>query len=125
LFRKMGINLFVQLFFVAAMLISIRFIENAYSMLFFAFIIHVTSGYIFNNYFTFCLGKFPRNAGIASGLTGGINYVIVSFLSYGIISMLPARDEHNLALSYLLISVCSVLVMLLIFKLNTEERQAA
>lgn len=123
-FRKMGINLFVQLIFVAGMLISIQFVENVYSMLFFAFIIHVTSGYIFNNYFTFCLGKFPKNAGIASGLTGGINYVIVSFLSYGIISVLPARDEHNLALSYLVISICSALLMLLIFKLNKEDQNA-
>jgi Bcr/CflA subfamily drug resistance transporter len=116
--KKITANLCLQLIFVAGMLISIRFIENVYVMLLFAFIIHVTAGYIFNNYFTYCLGKFPKNAGIASGLTGGINYVIVSFLSYGIISFLPARDESNLAASYLVITILSVLIMLIIAKLS-------
>lgn len=119
-FRKMTANLCLQVLFVVSMLISIKFIENVYMMLFFAFIIHVTAGYIFNNYFTYCLGKFPKNAGIASGLTGGINYVIVSFLSYGIISFLPARDEGNLAVSYLVITILSGLIMLIIVRLGRK-----
>jgi len=123
--KKMTTNLFIQLAFVVCMLISIRFIENVYAMLFFAFIIHITAGYIFNNYFTYCLGKFPKNAGIASGLTGGINYVIVSFLSYGIISFLPAKDEHNLALSYFAITILSGLIMLLIVQLNKKDPEPA
>jgi len=124
-FKKMTTNLLVQLAFVVCMLISIRFIENVYTMLFFAFIIHITAGYIFNNYFTYCLGKFPKNAGIASGLTGGINYVIVSFLSYGIISFLPAKDEHNLAWSYFTITILSGLIMLLIVRLNKKNPELA
>ncbi|MDB5021933.1 MAG: transporter [Pedobacter sp.] len=124
-FRKMKANLGLQLLFVACMIVSIRFIENVYAMLFFAFIIHVTAGYIFNNYFTYCLGKFPKNAGIASGLTGGINYVIVSFLSYGIISFLPAKDEGNLAASYLVITILSGLVMLLIVSMAKKNPEQA
>jgi multidrug resistance protein len=120
-FRKMFTNIFFQAAFVAAMLFSISLVENIYSLLFFAFLVHVTAGYIFNNYFTFCLGKFPKNAGIAGGLTGGINYVIVSFLSYGIISFLPAKDEQNLALSYLVITILSVLIMLLIYRMNKKN----
>lgn len=119
--KKMTANLGLQFVFVACMLISLKFIENVYAMLFFAFIIHITAGYIFNNYFTYCLGKFPKNAGIASGLTGGINYVIVSFLSYGVISFLPARDEANLAASYLVIAVLSALVMLFIVRLGRRN----
>jgi multidrug resistance protein len=122
-FRKMFTNIFFQAAFVAAMLFSISLVENIYSLLFFAFLVHVTAGYIFNNYFTFCLGKFPKNAGIAGGLTGGINYVIVSFLSYGIISFLPAKDEQNLALSYLVITILSVLIMLLIYQMNKKNRE--
>jgi multidrug resistance protein len=119
--RKMTLNLGLQLLFVVFMIISIQYVENVYAMLGFAFIIHVTAGYIFNNYFTYCLGKFPKNAGIASGLTGGINYVIVSFLSYGIVSFLPAKDETNLAMSYLVMTVLSVLIMLLVVRLNRSQ----
>lgn len=119
--KKMVVNIGLQLLFVATMLLSIPIVSNLYSMIFFAFIIHVTAGYIFNNYFTYCLGRFPNNAGIASGLTGGITYVIVSFLSYGVVSLLPAKDELNLGYSYLLVTVLSVFVMWMVYKSSRRE----
>jgi len=123
--KKMMVNLGLQILFVLLMFISIQFISSIYTLIFFAFLIHVTAGYIFNNYFTFCLGRFPKNAGIASGLTGGVTYVIVSFLSYSVISLLPAKDEHNLNSSYLLLAVISAIVMFVIFKLTRKEEIAA
>ncbi|PTT01108.1 MFS transporter, partial [Pedobacter sp. HMWF019] len=84
-------------------------------------IIHIGAGYTFNNYFTFCLGKFPKNAGIAGGLTGGITYVIVSFLSYGIVNIVPAKDERNLSLSYLILILLSVFIMLVISRLRSKS----
>jgi Arabinose efflux permease len=122
--KKMIVNLGLQILFVLLMFISIQFISSIYTLIFFAFLIHVTAGYIFNNYFTFCLGRFPKNAGIASGLTGGVTYVIVSFLSYSVISFLPAKDEHNLNSSYLLLAVISGIVMFVIFKLTKKEELA-
>lgn len=119
-FKKMATNLILQVVFVAAMIISIPFISNLYSMVIFAFLIHVTAGYIFNNYFTFCLGLFPKNAGIASGLTGGITYVIVSFLSYSVISFLPAKDEYHLSESYLVLTILSAIVMFTIYKMTRK-----
>lgn len=118
--KKLMINVIVQLLAVLAMLISTRFVSNLYSLIFFAFIIHTGSGYTFNSFFTFCLSRFPTNAGIASGLTGGINYVIVSFLSYGIIYLIPAHDESNLAYSYLILIALSVLIMLIIFRMTRK-----
>ncbi|ATP56153.1 MFS transporter [Pedobacter ginsengisoli] len=123
--KKMIVNLGLQILFVLLMFISIQFISSIYTLIFFAFLIHVTAGYIFNNYFTFCLGRFPKNAGIASGLTGGVTYVIVSFLSYSVISFLPAKDEHNLNFSYLLLAIVSGIVMFIIFKLTRKEELTA
>lgn len=119
-FRKMAANLLFQIAFVLTMIFSIQFISGLYTMVLFAFLIHVTAGYIFNNYFTFCLGLFPKNAGIASGLTGGITYVIVSFLSYSVISFLPAKDEHHLSASYLVLSVLSALTMFAIYRISKK-----
>lgn len=119
--KKMVTNLILQIVFVITMILSIQFISNLYSMVIFAFLIHVTAGYIFNNYFTFCLGLFPKNAGIASGLTGGITYVIVSFLSYSVISILPAKDEHHLSESYLVLSILSALIMFAIYRMTKKE----
>jgi len=122
--KKMVVNIGLQLLFVATMLISIPIVSNLFSMIFFAFIIHVTAGYIFNNYFTYCLGRFPNNAGVASGLTGGITYVIVSFLSYGVVTLLPAKDELNLGYSYLLVTILSVFIMWMVYKTSRQETKA-
>ena len=120
-FAKLSVNLGLQFAFLVAMLVSTGFFQNLYSMVFFAFMIHACSGYTFNTFFTFCLSRFPKNAGIASGLTGGINYVIVSFLSYAVIAMIPAKDELNLAYSYGLLIGLSLLVMLWIFRLAKKS----
>ncbi|MEJ5995722.1 MFS transporter [Pedobacter sp. Du54] len=114
--KKLIVNSALQLGFCLAMFGSLFFVANLYSLIFFAFCIHATSGYTFNTFFTFCLSRFPKNAGIASGLTGGINYVIVSFLSYGIIAIIPAKDELNLAYSYAVLIALSLLVMVVIFR---------
>ncbi|KIO75808.1 multidrug transporter [Pedobacter lusitanus] len=119
-FRRLVVNVGIQVAFVTVMIISLNFITNLYSMIFFAFIIHVGAGYTFNNYFTFCLGKFPKNAGIAGGLTGGITYVIVSFLSYAIVNIVPAKDERNLSYSYLILILLSVVIMFIIFNINRK-----
>ncbi|MCF2446960.1 MFS transporter [Dyadobacter sp. CY345] len=110
-FKRISLNIALQVVFVTAMLFSIQFVSGLYSLIFFAFIIHVGAGFTFNNFFTYCLSRFPKNAGIASGLSGGINYVIVSFLSYGIVFFLPAKDEFNLGYSYAVLILASVLVM--------------
>ena len=121
-FKKLMICLGLQILFVCAMLLSTSFVSNLYSLLFFAFIIHVCAGFIFNNYFSFCLGRFPKNAGIASGLTGGFMYVIVSTMSSGIVSVLPAESEVNLSYSYLILVLISALIMILAFKVNKNSK---
>ncbi|GAA3962865.1 MFS transporter [Mucilaginibacter dorajii] len=118
-FKRMVLNLSLQVLFVVVMLISMRYITNLFTLIFFAFIIHIAAGFTFNNFFTYCLSRFPKNAGIASGLTGGVNYMIVSFFSYSIVALLPAKDEHNLAYSYFVLIMLSVIVML-ILKLKKE-----
>jgi len=119
--KKMKINLSIQLLFVIIMLISVQYISNVFSLLFFAFLIHSAAGYTFNNYFSYCLGRFPKNAGIAGGLTGGITYIIVSFLSYGIVSIIPAKGEDNLAYSYFILIFLSVIVMYIIQRTGKTE----
>jgi len=119
-FRRLMINSLLQVVFVVLMMVSLNFVSNLYSLIFFAFIIHIGAGFTFNNYFTFCLSMFPKNAGIAGGLTGGITYVIVSFLSYGIVNLIPAKDEINLSISYLVMIMLSLFVMFLVMKVRKK-----
>ncbi|RZL06915.1 MAG: MFS transporter [Pedobacter sp.] len=119
--KKLFLNLGLQAFFGVAMLVSTYFVSNLYSMICFAFLVHATSGYTFNSFFTYCLSRFPTNAGIAGGLTGGINYVIVSFLSYTIITFVPAKDETNLSYSYLILIALSLIVMWVISRIPDKR----
>ena len=119
--KKMNINISVQFFFAMAMLFSLLWIDHMITLLFFAFMVHVGAGFTYNNYFTYCLGKFPKNAGIAGGLTGGVSYIIVSFLSYILIYFFPAKDAGNLADSYLVLVILSFFVMYWVLRLNRKR----
>lgn len=121
-FRKLAINKTLQLLIAISMLLSYRLTDNLYGLVFFAFLIHVGAGFTFNNYMTVSMTRFPKNAGIASGLTGGFTYIIVSAASSGIVSLLPARDTAHLGYSYVLLIVLTLTMLGLAFR--TESRGA-
>lgn len=112
---KLSVDLFVQAILCITMILAVGYITNVYLMICFAFLIHITAGYVFNNYFTFCLGLFPKNAGIGGGLTGGITYVIVSLLCSTILTVLPAGNVLNLSLSYSALCLPSIIIMTIIY----------
>ncbi|RQP12274.1 MAG: MFS transporter [Parapedobacter sp.] len=88
-----------------AMLISSRWMANIYSLMGFVFALHMASGFVYNVYFTHCLTRFPRNAGVAGGLTSGGSYLVTSLVSYAIVSILPAANQWQLAVNYLILSL--------------------
>ncbi len=120
-YHKMGANLGFQLVFAVVMLISSAYISNIFTILFFAFLIHTSAGFTFNNYFSYCLARFPKNAGIAGGLTGGITYVIVSSLSYAVVALFPANGETELSYTYTVLIIPSVIVMAIIYALRKPD----
>lgn len=87
--------------------------------------VHVGAGYTFNNYMTFSMTRFPQNAGIASGLTGGLTFLMVSGLSYSIANLFPAQDGRNLGLSYLVLVVMVIVVLFLAKRSSEEARKPA
>lgn len=112
-FRKLAINITLQAVLVIAMIVATRLYDNIFVLVGFAFAVHVGAGFTFNNYMTFSMTRFPQNAGIASGLTGGITFLLVSAFSYGIINLLPARDGVHLGLSYAILSILVIVVVYL------------
>lgn len=114
--KKLSVSLAWQIAFCVLMMLTVSVAGNLYTMVGFAFLIHITAGYIFNNYFSFCLGMFPKNAGIGSGLTGGITYVIVSLLSSVVSGAFPAGKVQNLSFSYSSLCIPSIIIMYLIYK---------
>jgi hypothetical protein len=121
-FRKLAVNKSLQLLIAVVMLLSCRLADNIYTLVFFAFLIHVGAGYTFNNYMTVSMTRFPKNAGIASGLTGGFTYIIVSAASSGIVSILPARDAGHLGYSYVILILVTLTMLGLAFR--TEGKRS-
>jgi len=120
-YKKLLVNSGMQILVIALMIISLSYFSSLYSLVFFAFIIHVTAGFTYNNYFTYCLSQFPKNAGIAGGLTGGVVYVLLSFLTYAIVDVIPAKDEQNLSYSYLILILLSAIGVITIFYQTNKQ----
>lgn len=102
---------YTQLFLILLMIFCSFFLNNIYSLVAFAFVIHVTAGFIFNNYFAYCLGRFPNSAGVAGGLTGGVSYIITSAVSYSIVAILRPTIQLDVAEGYLIMGILGLLIL--------------
>jgi DHA1 family bicyclomycin/chloramphenicol resistance-like MFS transporter len=99
--KKIMAAISLQLIFSVAMIASAGYRTNIYTLMPFVLIIHLLAGFIFNNMFSYCLGRFSKNAGIASGITGGSMYILTSFFSYGLVNSVPIKSQGLLGGAYL------------------------
>jgi len=118
---RLLVNAGLQTFFVTAMVLSLGWMANLYTLIFFAFAIHVSAGYIYNNFFAYNMTRFPKNAGIAGGLSGGVAYIIMSFMSYSIVYVMPPKDERNLSYGYLILVLLAVITTILFYWANKRS----
>lgn len=105
---------FMQIILIILMFATSYFTSNIYSLVIFAFLIHVTAGFIFNNYFAYCIGRFPNSAGIAGGLTGGIAFIITSAISYGIVSVIKPEMQLQVAEGYFVLGILGLFILSMI-----------
>jgi DHA1 family bicyclomycin/chloramphenicol resistance-like MFS transporter len=119
---RLFVNAGLQTFFVAAMVLSLGWVANLYTLVFFAFAIHVSAGYIYNNFFAYNMTRFPKNAGIAGGLSGGVAYIIMSVMSYSIVYGLPPKDERNLSYGYLFLVLLAVITTILFYRASKHDQ---
>lgn len=105
---------FIQLFLIVLMFIASYFSNTIYSLVAFAFVIHVTSGFIFNNYFTYCIGRFPNSAGLAGGMTGGVVFIITSAISYGIAAIIKPEIQSEVAQGYFIMGILGLLILCMV-----------
>ncbi|RNA63844.1 MFS transporter [Chryseobacterium nematophagum] len=101
----------VQLALIIVMFLASYFIYNIFSLVIFAFLIHITAGFIFNNYFTYCIGRFPNSAGLAGGLTGGVAFIITSAISYGVVALVKPEIQLEVAEGYFIMGVLGFLIV--------------
>jgi DHA1 family bicyclomycin/chloramphenicol resistance-like MFS transporter len=95
----------LQLLIIVLMLGTSFLISNLMSLLVFAFLVHLAAGFIFNNYFTYALSRFPAAAGISSGLVGGVTFLVTSGLSYSLVGLIHPTYQIGVAIGYLVIGL--------------------
>ncbi|HET9825901.1 MAG TPA: MFS transporter [Chitinophagaceae bacterium] len=113
--RKIPVALGLQLLSVIVMIIISTHASSVYVMMPFVILQHVLVAFVFNNLYSYSLGRFSRNAGIAAGLAGGVFYITSSLVSYGAASLLHVRDQKVLVFGYLVLTL-SVIVMYALFR---------
>ncbi|GLB48551.1 MFS transporter [Neptunitalea lumnitzerae] len=105
----------IQFLFIVAMLLTTPLRADIFTLVFFAFAVHVCSGFMFNNYFAYCLGRFPNMAGLSGGLVGGMNYILCSIFSYGLTWGINPQEQSGLSIAYFVLAA-GILIFLLLTK---------
>lgn len=101
LYKRLIVGNLIQGSLVIFMLISASFFSSLVMIMIFVFLIHMIGGAIYNLLFTYCLIRFPQNAGTASGVTSGGSYIFTSIASAAILSLITITDQYSLAIGYL------------------------
>lgn len=103
--KKIGTAVSLQLIFALLMIGVTGLRATIYTLMPFVVVIHLLAGFIFNNVFAYCLGRFTKNAGVASGMTGGGLYIITSFFSYSIADSMHITTPSMLGAAYFILAL--------------------
>ncbi len=109
--KKFIVAIGLQIFIVTGMIsTSVLLTSNIYSMMLFVILMHLTSGFLFNNFFAWCLSRFESHGGVVSGLTGGTLFIITSILAYGMVSILSVQNQLSLGFAYAALIISNIIV---------------
>jgi MFS family permease len=97
--------------------------SNVFTLIAFTIAIHMCSGFIFNNIYSYCLGRFSQNAGTASGLTGAGIYIVSSTFSYGLVNIYAIKTQTLLGIANLVFIVAVAILFVAFDKYRTTSRQ--
>jgi MFS family permease len=121
-FQKKIISATVLLTIFSVLMITLTSVyDSLILMMSFVIPIHLLGGFIFNNFFSYCLGRFAKNAGIASGITGGALYIVTSILSYSIINTLHLKFASLLATAYFILAIAIGIVFTIFIRVNNRK----
>jgi predicted MFS family arabinose efflux permease len=104
------LGLIVLMYFLTAIYTGLPF------LMLFVVLIHMMSGVIYNLFFTYCLTRFPLNAGVASGLTSGGSYLVTSCVTSLLFGLIVIKDQASLAIGYVILGLVTTALLLFLRK---------
>ena len=123
--KKLSVVIVIQTILALGMIALSGFLSNIYLMIGMTLAIHLLSGFIFNNIFAYCLQRFKKNAGIASGVTGGGLYILTSVFSYGLASSFSISSQMLLGVAYAIFAVLTCVVFILFTRARRKRPDVA
>lgn len=112
----------IQLTLIASLIAVSYFAESLYITIPFAFFIHICSGILFTSFFTTSMLYFPKNAGTAGGLMGGLVYIITSLTSFIISVSGNVNEQKDLGWRYFIIASLLFGIILIMSKTLKKEK---
>lgn len=112
LYKKvLRVNIMALVMLVVLIPLSLYY-SNIYTLLLYVILLHVCSGFIFNNFMSYGLTRFPEYAGKSAGLLGGGFSIITSIASTFLVNALVIESQPMLGIAY---SALFIGVLLLIY----------
>lgn len=127
LISKMRVVAPLLVTFSTLMIITMMYFPSLVTFMIIVILMHMASGFTFNTFYTYALGRFSSNAGIVSGITGGGTYIITSILSFSVVTLLHVQDLLMMGAAYLtlatLISIAFIIFSFAHKRVITTEAQ--
>ncbi|WP_104384353.1 MFS transporter [Sphingobacterium sp. HMA12] len=117
-FPRVIAPVFLQASLVVALMLVGIFQQNLYIMVGFAFLIHTISGVLFTSFFTTSMLFFPKYAGTAGGLMGGMVYIVTSLSNFIVAISGKVTTQNGLASRYFIFSTFLIIIILAMWKLQ-------
>jgi len=111
----------IQLILVVLMIGTVPFGTNIFTLVGFTIGIHMAGGFTFNVVYAYCLSRFTKNAGIASGMTGGALYIISSLVSYSFANLYAVKSQVLLGVA----NISLILMLIVVFIFFNRYRKLA
>ncbi|GAA4168637.1 MFS transporter [Sphingobacterium ginsenosidimutans] len=108
---------------IVALIVVSMFQQNLYIMVGFAFFIHIISGVLFTSFFTNSMLFFPKHAGTAGGLMGGMVYIVTSLSNFIVAISGKVTTQNGLAWRYFIFSMLLTLIIMYMWKLQKNNRR--
>jgi DHA1 family bicyclomycin/chloramphenicol resistance-like MFS transporter len=123
--KKLLIVIIIQSVFALLMALVSGLYNSIFLMIGFTLAIHLLSGFIFNNIFAYCLQRFTKSAGTASGVTGGGLYILTSVFSYGLARVIHITNQLYLGMAYLIFGILTCVVFFVFVRFRSQRQDIA
>lgn len=119
--RKLPGGISIQILLALLMVASSYAYNSLLILVLFTALIHLISGFLFNNVFAYCLGRFSSYGGIVSGITGGGLFILTSVISYGTVNLIMIKNATWLGGTFLVFALAWLLIFLCFVKASKKQ----